>query len=79
LGFERYFAQQLSVPANSLDRLSVAGESLSLYLDIILKGAVYYAKRIYLEKQTQPSEARFDVFYEGNQRPSMCGCFETVT
>lgn len=79
LGFERDFAQPLSVLANSLDRLNVTGESLSLYLDIILKGPVYYGKRIYLEKQTQLSGARFDVFYEGNQRPSMCGCFETVT
>lgn len=73
LGFSRDFAQPLLVLAKALACLSKKHPSGKLYLNIAFKGPAYYGKNVLLKSAYDGLTRRFDIYSEGNPRPSICG------
>lgn len=76
LGFERDFAQPLLVLAKVADYLIDVDSEERTALDVRLKGQLYYERKVTLKGATIDNDTRFDVYSEGNPRPSISGRIE---
>jgi hypothetical protein len=72
LGFKRDFAQPLRVTSKCMD-LFHQPVHMPLVLDLHYKGPVYYNHHLSLSYQRFDQTYRFDVYCEGNPKPSICG------
>jgi hypothetical protein len=78
MGFQRAFAQPLLVLGTAIDRLTRETDPVPLYLDVALKGPVFYGRDAMVKTQSADKATRFDVLSQGNPRPCMRGILELV-
>ncbi len=72
-GFERDFAQPLLILAKAMEYLLKAGSTKPTYIDVILKGPIYYGKDVIIKSNSNKTDMRFDIFCKENSRPCICG------
>jgi hypothetical protein len=77
-GFERDFAQPLLVLGTSFQSLAHGGIKRALYMDVFLKGQLYYGRDIIIKGIVNKQNSRFDIYCGENPRPSMSGLLESV-
>jgi hypothetical protein len=73
LGFERDFAQPLLVLAKAADYLIDINSDKPVALDVLLKGQLYYDRNVTLKGIANEDGPRFELYSEGNRRPSISG------
>lgn len=78
LGFKRDFAQPVLVASKVIEYLPEFSEIDPLKLDLFFKGPVYYNSTLTLKYVTKENSRRFDLYYEGNERPCICGELEKL-
>lgn len=74
MGFERDFAQPFLVSEKVIDLLNKKAEDRPLRVDLFYKGQVYYGKMQTIKSVETGMATSFEIFCEGNDRPSIHGC-----
>ncbi len=72
-GFERDFAQPLLILTKAMEVLLQPSRKKSVYLDVILKGPIYYGSDVIIKSSSNKAGTRFDIFCKENSRPCICG------
>lgn len=74
MGFERDFAQPFLVSEKVLDLLGQRAGDRPVRVDLFYKGQVYYGKNQTINSLNTGLSTSFELFCEGNERPSIHGC-----
>jgi len=75
-GFKRDFAQPMFLLANSLERQQNVKSEYKIYLDVVLKGQIYYEHQVVVKGISGRSNTRFDLYCQENNRPCISGNIE---
>ncbi len=73
MGFERDFAQPFLVSEKVMSLLGKKAEERPVKVDLFYKGQVYYGKQQTIKRADTPISTTFEVFCDGNDRPSIHG------
>ncbi len=73
MGFERSFAQSYMSLTKCLIHIPESESKNPLKLDVAYKGPVYYDRPLTMKKSRIGKGFRFDLYCEGNDRPSVVG------
>ncbi len=74
MGFERDFAQPFLVSEKVIGLIDKKAENRPVRIDLFYKGQVYYGKMQTIKSIDTGMATSFEVFCEGNERPSIHGC-----
>ncbi len=72
-GFERDTSQPIRVAAKCVDFFTDIAGNPPCTVDMLIKGPVYYERELTLKGGMVNGSQRFDLFCEGNDRPSISG------
>ena len=76
LGFKGAFSQPIRVVSKCLQNLPINGLKMPARLELFYKGPIYYNHLLTLKHVSQNKSFRFDLYSEGDDRPSICGHYQ---
>ena len=77
LGFKGAFSQPLRVVSKCLQNLPINDPERPVLLELFYKGPVYYNHLLTLKHVSREKSFRFDLYSEDDDRPSICGHYQT--
>jgi len=73
VGFKQATAHPIRIAAKCINHFLKYLEDLPLSIDLMFKGPVYYNKELTMKTDTIDIKKRFDLYCQGNDRPSISG------